>query len=138
MRVSIPFGKGNRRSEGLVLSVSSKSEFEELKYIESILDETPVLSQEQLKLALWMSDRFFCTVYDAAKAMLPAGMWFKDGVKRLGDKTVTTAVLDIPAEEALILAALKKKKAPQQARCLSCFQIGSALSKRLLFYGKRQ
>ncbi len=135
MRVSIPFGKGNRRSEGLVLSTSSESEFEELKYIDSALDDAPVLSQEQLKLSLWMSDRFFCTVYDAAKAMLPAGMWFKDGVKRLGDKTVTTAVLDIPAEEALILASQKKKKAPQQASILELLsQIGSASVKEICYF----
>ncbi len=135
MRVSIPFGKGNRRSEGLVLSITSESVYKELKYIAAALDEKPVLSQEQIKLALWMSDRFFCTVYDAAKAMLPAGMWFKDGLKRLGDKTVTTAVLDIPAEEALILAAQKKYKAPQQAQILEILsQIGSASVKEICYF----
>jgi primosomal protein N' (replication factor Y) len=151
MRVSIPFGKGNRRSEGLVLSLVGESSYlpagfgntadraendmKELKNIESALDDAPVLSQDQLKLALWMSDRFYCTVYDAAKAMLPAGMWFKDGVKRLGDKTVTTAVLDIPAEEALILASQKKQKAPQQAAILDLLsQIGSASVQEICYF----
>ncbi len=142
MRVSIPFGRGNRRSEGLVLSLSTEdsnlsreSGKKELKYIEAAQDEGPVLSQELLQLALWMSDRFFCTVYDAAKAMLPAGMWFKDGVRRLGDKTVTTAVLDIPAEEALLIAAQKKKRAPQQARVLELLsQIESASVKDISYF----
>ena len=142
MRVSIPFGRGNRRSEGLVLSKNSEDSFlsvgngqKELKYVEALLDDKPVLSQEQLKLALWMSDRFFCTVYDAAKAMLPAGMWFKDGVKRLGDKTVTTAVLTIPAEEALLFAAQKKQRAPQQASILELLsQIGSASVKEICYF----
>jgi len=43
-----------------------------------------------LKLALWMRERCFCTVYDAVKAMLPAGLYFslrdccslKQGVSR--------------------------------------------------------
>ncbi|NLA87464.1 MAG: primosomal protein N' [Clostridiales bacterium] len=142
MRVSIPFGRGNRRSEGLVLSLSTEDSNlprdggkKELKYIEAALDESPVLSQELLQLSLWMSDRFFCTVYDAAKAMLPAGMWFKDGARRLGDKTLTTAVLDIPAEEALLIAAQKKKRAPQQARILELLsQIGSAAVKDICYF----
>lgn len=142
MRVSIPFGRGNRRSEGLVLStsfeklpISGESKNKDLKFINTALDEKPVLSQEQLKLALWMSDRFFCTVYSAAKAMLPAGMWFKDGVKRLGDKTVTTAILDIPAEEASLFAAQKKQRAPQQSNILELLsQIGSASVKELCYF----
>jgi len=142
MRVSIPFGRGNRRSEGLVLStsfeklpISGESKKKDLKFINTALDEKPVLSQEQLKLALWMSDRFFCTVYSAAKAMLPAGMWFKDGVKRLGDKTVTTAILDIPAEEASLFAAQKKQRAPQQSNILELLsQIGSASVKELCYF----
>ncbi|NLT14150.1 MAG: primosomal protein N' [Clostridiales bacterium] len=142
MRVSIPFGRGNRRSEGLVLStsfeklpISGESKKKDLKFINTSLDEKPVLSQEQLKLALWMSDRFFCTVYSAAKAMLPAGMWFKDGVKRLGDKTVTTAILDIPAEEASLFAAQKKQRAPQQSNILELLsQIGSASVKELCYF----
>jgi primosomal protein N' (replication factor Y) (superfamily II helicase) len=127
VRVTVPFGNGNRRTEGLVLSVVCDDGTKTLKCIDACLDDAPVLSAEQLRLALWMSDRFFCTVYDAAKAMLPAGMWFKDGVRRSADKTVTMAVLDIPAEEALILAGQKKKKAPQQAMVLELLsQIGSA------------
>jgi primosomal protein N' (replication factor Y) len=142
MRVSVPFGRGNRKSEGLVLSIAAESNQptaedgrKELKYVDTVLDEKPVLNQELLKLALWMSDRFFCTVYDASKTMLPAGMWFKDGVKRLGDKTMTTAVLDIPAEEALIFAAQKKQRAPQQANILEILsQLGSASVKELCYF----
>jgi primosomal protein N' (replication factor Y) len=135
MRVTVPFGKGNRRSEGLVLSVVSDDGAKTLKTIDTCLDSSPVLNAELIKLALWMSDRFFCTVYDAAKAMLPAGMWFKDGVRRSPDKTVTMAVLDIPAEEALILAGQKRKKAPQQATVLELLsQLGAADVKEIVYF----
>ena len=117
LRVMVPFGKGNRRTEGLVLSVGPDGGDKPLKLIDTVLDESPVLTPEQLKLALWMSDRFFCTVYNAAKAMLPAGMWFKDGVRRSGDKTVTVAALVIPAEEALLMAGSKKKAGTPAGRC---------------------
>lgn len=117
MRVLVPFGKGNRNSEGVILSLVSKSD-KKLKHIEKLLDDTPVLSAENLKLALWMSDRFFCTVFDALRAMLPAGMWFKDGVMRQGDKTARIAVLNIPSEKAEALAGQKKAKSPRQAEVL--------------------
>ncbi len=76
MRVIVPFSKGNRKSEGIVLSLYQSSDCEKLKCVSSILDENPVLSQELIKLSLWLRERFFCTVYDAVKAMLPAGIWY--------------------------------------------------------------
>ncbi len=76
-RVIVPFSRGNRRTEGVILAICEAGSIERLKNIESVLDEQPVLSAEQISLALWMRERFFCTVYAAAKAMLPAGLWFK-------------------------------------------------------------
>ena len=135
VRVTVPFGRGNRRSEGIVLSLSEGSGTERLKYIESVLDHQPVLSPGQLKLALWMRDRFFCTVFEAAHAMLPAGMWFKDGVRRVGDKTVRTASLTVPGEDALVLSHQKRLKAPQQAAVLELLaSIGSAAVKEITYF----
>jgi len=120
MRVLVPFGRGNRKSEGVILSLAPDSGYEKLKSIDSLLDDSPVLSEENLRLALWMSDRFFCTVFDALRAMLPAGMWFKDGARRQGpgDKIVRTAVLNVHDEEAAELIRQKQMNAPRQAAIL--------------------
>lgn len=75
MRVIIPFGSGNRTCDGLVLATRAYSEEKSLKSILALLDERPVLDEQGIKLALWMRDRYFCTVYDAVKAMLPAGLY---------------------------------------------------------------
>lgn len=75
MRVLVPFGTGNRTSEGLVLSVE-EAEGGKLKEIVTLLDETPVLIPQGIQLALWMRERFFCTVYAAALTMLPTGLWY--------------------------------------------------------------
>ncbi len=78
MRVLVPFGRGNRRSEGLVLAVEQQEETGgRLKRILAILDEKPVLDAKGLKLALWMREWYFSTVYAAAQAMLPPGLWYK-------------------------------------------------------------
>ncbi len=75
-RVQIPFGRGNKRSEGIVLTVEPGDE-PKLKSIETLLDETPILTQQQLRLAAFLRERYFCTFYDAIRAMLPAGLWFQ-------------------------------------------------------------
>lgn len=75
-RVLVPFSRGNRLCEGIVLAVSDEELTEELKAVASVLDREPVLSSEMIKLSLWMRERYFCTVYDAVKAMLPAGLWY--------------------------------------------------------------
>ena len=118
MRVIVPFGRGNGRSEGIILSLAPGSGRKELKAIHSLVDEAPVLGEESIRLALWMSDRFFCTVFDAFRAMLPAGMWAREGAGRQGDKTISVAVLNVTAEEADELAAKKQKAAPRQAEAL--------------------
>ncbi len=77
MRVAVPFGSGNRVSDGIVLALSeAERTSEKWKALLAQLDETPMLSPEAIQLALWMREQYFCTVYDAARAMLPAGLWF--------------------------------------------------------------
>ena len=76
MRVQVPFGRGNRRTEGVVLAIAPGSD-ESLKMIDCSLDEAPVLTQHMLRLAAFMRERYFCTLFDAVRAMLPAGLWFK-------------------------------------------------------------
>ena len=76
MRVLVPFGGGDRGSEGIVLALGGGAPRQGLKEIIAALDPEPVLSEKALKLALWMRERYFCTVYDAVKAMLPAGLYY--------------------------------------------------------------
>ena len=76
-RVIVPFGNGNRRTEGIILSLADEESGERaLKSVDSILDREPVLDEKELRLALWMRQRFFCTLFEAARAMLPAGLWY--------------------------------------------------------------
>ncbi len=76
MRVVVPFGRANRRTEAIVLGVQTGSE-DKLKAIEQALDDAPVMTDEQLRLAAFVRERYFCTYYDAVKAILPAGLWFR-------------------------------------------------------------
>lgn len=136
VRVTVPFSRGNRRSEGIVLGVSDRSDFDKLKPIESVLDSDPVLTPSQIRLALWMHDRFFCTVYDAVKTILPAGFWFKaDGTRRVNDKTREMISLAVSAEEAFALSQAKRRKAPMQAELLGLLcSVGRVSAQEALYF----
>ncbi|MCC8080075.1 MAG: primosomal protein N' [Oscillospiraceae bacterium] len=119
MRVAVPFSKGNRRSEGVVLAVTDECEWERPKPILEVLDTEPVMTPRQMALALWMRERFFCTVYEAVRAMLPAGLWFtKTGKRKVADSESRFLRLAVPPEEALAAAAAKRARAPHQAAVL--------------------
>lgn len=73
-RVTVPFGSGNRRCLGFIFDVTDHSDGTRLKKIQEVLDESPLLSEEMIGIARYMSERCFCTLYDSAKAMIPAGI----------------------------------------------------------------
>ena len=75
-RVSVPFGAGNRRRVGLVFSLSGEGG-EKVKDIDSVLDREPALSPPMLELARWLKERYYCTLFEAVKLMIPAGIGYK-------------------------------------------------------------
>lgn len=88
MRVIVPFGRGNRRVEGMVIAVEPGSE-EGLKSVERALDAQPVLDDGLLRLVAFLRSRYFCTFYDALRAVLPAGLWYrvKNTYRLTGDRS---------------------------------------------------
>ena len=88
VRVLVPFGRGNRKRQGIVMEMLT-SETDNLKSIISVLDDEPVMSEEMLKTAEFMKEHYFCTLYDAVKTMLPAGINYRlttvYGAKELSD-----------------------------------------------------
>lgn len=118
-RVIVPFSRGNRATEGIVIALSDSTAYPNVKEVSKILDPQPILSSELLSLALWMHDRFFCTVYDAVKAMLPTGIWYnKAGHRNVSDKYVEYVSLAIPGEDASRIAENLVRKAPRQSEVL--------------------
>ena len=75
MRVHVPFGKGNRLIQGIVLGLDSQSDEavvnQDLKDIAEVLDFSPVLTQEQLWLAEELRKSVFSYKISILKAMLP-------------------------------------------------------------------
>ncbi len=97
MRVMVPFGRGNKPTEGIVLSVEP-GDGEDLKAVERSLDEAPLLDGMMLRLAAFLRERYFCTFYDAVRAMLPAGLWFQ--MKGSYSLTEDTSWQDVPVRQS--------------------------------------
>lgn len=117
-RVLVPFGRGNHLKEGIILELYNNY-LDGLKYISRIIDSEPILIEKQIKLALFMHDRYFCTVYEAVKSMLPTGLWLKDdGSLRVKDKFIDIAKLAIDKENIPYVIENYLKKAKQQANIL--------------------
>ena len=76
-RVIVPFGRANKRAEGVILALTDGDE-SKLKPIDRVLDAEPLLDDRALHMAAFLRERYFCTFYDAVKAILPAGVWFQE------------------------------------------------------------
>ena len=108
VRVTVPFGRGNKTSEGFVLTVGQDSKREGLKAVAEVLDDESVLGPQQIKLALWLRERYFCTLYTAVKVLLPAGLWY-----RLRD----ICTLAVDRETALVSGANDRESRVLEALC---------------------
>ena len=108
VRVLVPFGRGNRSTEGFVLELTQGEG--DYKPIRSVLDDAPLMNDELLRLVRWMKARYFCTYYDAIKAILPSGVWFRyREFWRIADGLdAETALAAVPADSvgALLLREL--------------------------------
>ena len=93
-RVLVPFGRGNSRRQGIVTAIESADDDRDLKPVVSVRDEKPVMTQKLLDVARFMKEHYFCTLYDAVKTMLPAGINYRVtsvyGAKALGNEPELT------------------------------------------------
>ena len=75
-RVVVPFGRGNGKRIGLVFGVTEQKPEAKAKPVDGIVDERPVISEELLKLCVWLRDNTFCTYFDAFRTILPPGLGY--------------------------------------------------------------
>ena len=77
-RVSIPFGRSNKPIEAFV--VAKRDSLgpgdigeDKIKEIFEILDVEPMLSEENIRLIMWIRNRYMCTYMDALNLFYPKG-----------------------------------------------------------------
>ncbi len=73
IRVEVSFGK-NKLYAGIVKEVIDVDPGYKTKPILSVLDETPIITKEQMQLWNWISDYYCCTLGEVMNASLPSGL----------------------------------------------------------------
>ncbi len=112
MRVEVEFGKGNRVMEGFVTGITDKSEFENLKPVKDVIDDTVYFDEKSFKLVEFMRHRYFCTYIQAIKTIIPVGV---------NTKFLKLVFLDQPDEEIIAEAcknsSICEKVAAELKKC---------------------
>ena len=126
-KVYVPFAKGNRLREGYVVSIEEQvpeDMIPKLKYVSSS-DEDISLTDEMVRTAIWLKNRYLCRYIDAVKCFTPAG----DKAKRKTRKNPFENRQGVPSEVRTLTE--------QQKTALT--QIGDAVEKgmhdRFLIHG---
>lgn len=78
-RVLVDFGRSSKKRQGFVVEISPYAPDGKikLKSVSAQSDKEPLLSEELVKLGVWLSERTFCPLYDCIKSLLPSGMYLK-------------------------------------------------------------
>ncbi|MBQ3285956.1 MAG: primosomal protein N' [Ruminococcus sp.] len=107
-RVAIPFGRGNAKRQGIVLSVGEEEQ-NDLKAISELLDPEPILNDEMIRMCGFMKSHCFCTYYDAVRAMLPAGINYRLSLEYSVSAELGDRFYDLPDEQRRIVTIIRSK-----------------------------
>ena len=92
--VYVPFGRGNRKKEALVIKIICQ-DGTNLKEIQSVIDDKPVIDSEMLDIMHIMKKQYICTYYEALSCIIPMFS------KKTKSKTVDVAHLACDKQEIL-------------------------------------
>ena len=123
MRVLAPFGRGNRVSEGVVLALGQGVPDKPIKPIRSVVDREPVITDREIRLALWMRERYFCTFYDAIRTILPAAVWYS--YREMWSLTGEPLPEDLSEREAAACRLLQDGPMERDDLCAALGETGS-------------
>ena len=82
--VFVPFQKGEKL--GLVLKVHQEKPSFPTKEVHKVIDLQPLLFEWQLKLAEWMSEYYFCSLWDCVRLFIPKNIHKKTRKKDTSNK----------------------------------------------------
>lgn len=110
-RVIVPFGK-KKRITGIIAHVHSNAPSEyTAKYLDYLLDEQPIISEQQIQFWQWISEYYLAPIGDVMSAALPANF-------KLASETVVLIHPDFdgdlsqlsPTEELIVNALVEREK----------------------------
>lgn len=111
VRVIVPLGKTKRYSAIVQKVHDSPPTAYTAKYIETVLDESPILTSKQLKFWKWMSEYYCCTLGEVMGAAMPSSLKLASETKVvLREEMEDLAMDNLSDKEIRILNALELHK----------------------------
>lgn len=75
--VKVPFGMGNKTSEGFVLFIKEENEVNisfRVKKISAIITDEPIIDEDDIKLINFLREKYLCKYIDAFRLLIPVGI----------------------------------------------------------------
>ncbi|HQG57251.1 MAG TPA: primosomal protein N' [Bacteroidales bacterium] len=108
-RAIVPFGK-KKLYTGIIVKVHNRRpSFAGLKELNDIIDDSPLLTEEQLKFWEWMAGYYMCSPGEVMKAALPSGLYPESETILEPDSSFTGMAL-LDDASANLLDIIKKRK----------------------------
>ena len=108
-RIIVQFGK-NKFYTAIVKRIHNHKPAFEPKLLESLADEYPIVTENQLKLWKWMAEYYLCTEGEIMQAALPAGLKLSSETKIIINEFYEGNYDSLNNEEFLIVQALKAQR----------------------------
>jgi primosomal protein N' (replication factor Y) len=106
IRVSVPFGK-SKIYTALVLEIHNNApQVYEAKDIHQILDDTPIVTAQQLQHWHWMAKYYLCTLGDGMRAALPGPFILESETVVSKNESIVINDEDLKDDEFIIYEAL--------------------------------
>ncbi|WP_438969040.1 replication restart helicase PriA [Nonlabens sp.] len=111
MRVAVPFGK-SKIYTGIVHRVHQENiATYEVKDIEFIIDEDPIVTKDQLKFWEWISSYYLCAVGQVMRAALPKSFLLESETIVLKNESTFIEDTELNDREFLVMEALQNRNA---------------------------
>ncbi len=107
MRVAVQFGKSKVYAALVTRIHQDPPQVYEAKDIEHILDESPIVTNEQLRLWSWISTYYMCTKGEVMRAALPSAFLLESETIILKNDSITIDESLLKDDEFLIYEALQ-------------------------------
>jgi len=117
--VVVPFG--NQTKQGIVFGVSSTSDLDSVREALELTDRDPLIDPIRLELARWVSQQYFCTLFQACSLMFPPGARKRKSVWLSMANGVEISELKFGDFQTSILKYLSSRKAAQLEKVVAHF-----------------
>ena len=109
MRIAVPFGK-NKIYSGLVIDFHQTAPtLYEAKEIHEIIDEKPIVNEQQIRHWFWIAEYYMCAIGDVYRGAIPSALLLESETIITPKRTTTFDTATLTDDEFLIYEALQAK-----------------------------